>query len=616
MSIVLRVFIAVGVLFFAVMSVQGLATNAVVQPALRDAVLVNLEDHASGLTNSLVGLLDETEADLTVLSAHKSIEDYLTFLSFEDLDSAEESLSSLEGFLVRINAAKPQYRTMQVVANGKVALQLNDGQRTEVFEALDTSGLTEALAKGYVHRVRHGDAGLMLQSIGPLKVNGKVEGVIWISQPLDQRLQRFFADLDKQGYVGAISGAEGLIAKSEQPGAEQVANGDSGWVTSTVDMPRLGWRVTLGMDEKQAYAALDRLLWVALGIGGVSLVVAIVVLRILLAYLFTRPINEFTERMCDIARGEGDLTRTMRASGGKDEFSRMAEAFNHFVGKIRETVQGVQEMANRMAEESSQLTGVCGAAENNVVHQQEDLDQVATAMNEMTATIHEVAKTTAHAAGNADQTNDEAKQGRRTVETTIETIHSLAREVEQASQVIGKLEADSEAIGAILDVIREIADQTNLLALNAAIEAARAGEQGRGFAVVADEVRTLASRTQKSTEEIQQMIVQLQNSAKNATQVMEAGRRRTESSVAQVAEAGEILLAITRAVGNIADLNTQIATSAEEQTAVSEDINRRLVNINQLAADSAEGVKETYAFSERLAEMSGRLRTIVGQFKV
>ena len=623
MSLATRIFVAVGVLFLVVMSAQGLSTHAVVQPALRGSVHDGMEVQARVLAENLASLLEQTEADMTVLSAHKAIEDYLTFIAFEDLDSAEESINAMEAFLVRVFKAKPAFAKVQVVAHKDPVLQLNGGQRTmqyDNFAVADEAERVRAADAGArrVHRVERVDGKLTLISAGPLEVNDKVEGMVWIVQTIDSRISGFMEQLARKGYAGAVGDARGVVAATAgAPAGELLGGGAEGWVSAPVGLERLGWRVVVAMEESRAFAALDKLFTVGFGVGAVALVLAIGILRLLINLLLVRPLECFTERMRDLAEGEGDLTiRVGGDSKKKDEFTAMAAAFDLFVSKIRDTVAGVQSAAVNLAEEAEKLTTVCGEAEHNVVRQRGDLDQVATAVTEMTASIHEVARTTNDASGRADETDRMAKHGHEVVDKTVTGIQELAREVERAVEVTRELESDSEAIGTILDVIRGIAEQTNLLALNAAIEAARAGEQGRGFAVVADEVRTLASRTQQSTEEIQQMIEKLQQSSRNATTVMEAGRSRTEASVAGVTEAGESLTGIAQSVSRIAALNGQIATASEEQTSVSEDINQRIVTIAQLAESSADGVEQTYAFSERLAHMAGELRASVEQFKV
>jgi methyl-accepting chemotaxis protein len=237
-------------------------------------------------------------------------------------------------------------------------------------------------------------------------------------------------------------------------------------------------------------------------------------------------------------------------------------------------------------------------------------------MNEMAATVQEVSRNAQYAADGALKADEEARNGAAVVTETIAAINSLSGNVENASEVIQRLEAESENIGSVLDVIRGIAEQTNLLALNAAIEAARAGEQGRGFAVVADEVRTLASRTQQSTSEIQEMIERLQQGSKNAVAVMEEGRRQTQAGVEQAARAGQTLQDITAAITSIRDLNTQIASAAEQQASVAEEINRSIVSINEVADETSLGMREAAMSSNQLTQYASQLQSLVERFEV
>jgi methyl-accepting chemotaxis protein len=251
-----------------------------------------------------------------------------------------------------------------------------------------------------------------------------------------------------------------------------------------------------------------------------------------------------------------------------------------------------------------------------VERQRADTDQVATAINQMSATIQEVASNAAKAEHTAAEADERATQGRDVVSENTVAIETFAEEVDHAAQVIHKLEQESEGIGAILDVIRGIADQTNLLALNAAIEAARAGEQGRGFAVVADEVRSLAQKTQQSTEEIQKLIEQLQAGAGDAVTVVESQRERASESVIRAEKVHEVLQDVSGLISAIKDMNMQIASAAEEHSQVTEEVNERVVSI----AKSSETVAEGAASLEGAAEMQnghvGRLRELVAAFKI
>ena len=234
----------------------------------------------------------------------------------------------------------------------------------------------------------------------------------------------------------------------------------------------------------------------------------------------------------------------------------------------------------------------------------------------MNATVHDVAHNAVHAAEATREADQSSTQGKAVVDKTVDAIGEIAAEVEQAAQVIHELERESENIGSVLDVIKSIAEQTNLLALNAAIEAARAGEQGRGFAVVADEVRTLAGRTQASTAEIEEMITRLQSGANNAVNVMESSKTKTNIGVEQAAAAGSALEDITTAVDRIAEMNTQIASAAEEQSAVTEEINRNVANISEIAEHTSTGAEQTAQASEGLSRLASQLNAVVVQFRV
>ncbi len=317
----------------------------------------------------------------------------------------------------------------------------------------------------------------------------------------------------------------------------------------------------------------------------------------------------------DMAQGDGDLTQRLQASGN-DEVGQLVSSFNTFVGKLQGLIGEIVGSIAQLSAAAEEMSAVSAECNSSVSQQLAETEQVATAMNEMTDTVQEVARNATQASESAHNASAEADEGRKVVDETMSSITALADEVEKAAETIQKLEHDSENIGSVLDVIRGISEQTNLLALNAAIEAARAGEQGRGFAVVADEVRTLASRTQESTLEIQSMIESLQSGAAQAVSVMEQGRNQAKISVDNAARAGESLRAITGSVTNISDMNTQIASAAEEQSSVAEEIDRNVTNISQLGNQTADGAKQTAVSSHEMAQLAVQLQSLVGQFKV
>jgi len=312
---------------------------------------------------------------------------------------------------------------------------------------------------------------------------------------------------------------------------------------------------------------------------------------------------------------DGDFSGAI-ASSSSDEIGQIASAAERMQVDISDMVQRINQSVYTLSTSAEEMSHVSDQANQAMMAQRQETDQVATAMNQMTATVHEVAQNAQLAADSASQANAEVSTGQSVVNDAIRAIGSLVQKVEQASDVIHNLESDSVEIGSVLDVIRSIAEQTNLLALNAAIEAARAGEQGRGFAVVADEVRVLAQRTQTSTEEIQKMIERLQSGSQEAVEAMNQSRSQADVTRDTAAKAGEVLTAITSSVANINDMNTLIASAAEEQNAVAEEVNRNVVNISQASETTAESVASTARSSEDLRNVAEELKHVVSRLKV
>lgn len=361
--------------------------------------------------------------------------------------------------------------------------------------------------------------------------------------------------------------------------------------------------------SREAKSSLVESSTVALVVAVVTIMIALMMLRSVLGQ-----VNVLHDTMEDIEKNS-DLTLRVDVKSS-DEIGEMAATFNLMMDKFRDIIHQVAGSIHQLTTSAEEMMAVTKQTDQGVNEQRRETDQVATAMTEMAATVQQVAQGATSAAQAAQDADQEAGSGRQVVTASMDSINILAQEVQNAADVIQKLAADSEQIGSVLDVIKGIADQTNLLALNAAIEAARAGEQGRGFAVVADEVRTLAQRTQESAGEIEGMIERLQSGAEKAVTVMENGRTQAVVSVEQAEKAVASLEAITKAVISINDLNTQIASAAEQQTAVADEINGNIHNISQVAEHTSMSTNETKATGEHLADLAVKLRATVDQFKV
>lgn len=409
----------------------------------------------------------------------------------------------------------------------------------------------------------------------------------------------------------ATSGKSGVAGILDYRGVEVLS------AYAPINIPGVNWGIISELDMEEAHRA-D----VALGntMRNTSLLVAIiniaiaVGLAILFATSMTRPIKRMSDTVNDIAEN-ADLTQRVDIKS-KDELGVIATALNHMLDRFSSSIGEVSGATSQLASAAEEMSAITTQTTEGTQRQQVETSNVATAMNQMTATVQEVARNATEASEAANYAQQQTRSGDDVVKRSISSINKLASEVEGAVEVINKLESDSHNIGAVVDVITDIAEQTNLLALNAAIEAARAGEQGRGFAVVADEVRTLASRTQQSTEEIRSMVESLQAASKGAATVMNHSKDYASETVKLAQEAGSSLSSIAEAVKRITDMNHLIASSAEEQNAVADEINRNVTVISDIANETADGSNHVASASEQLAHLATELQAQVTQFKL
>ncbi len=345
----------------------------------------------------------------------------------------------------------------------------------------------------------------------------------------------------------------------------------------------------------------------------------LVVLGLLVAWWISGQIRKrlktVVDAMDEVAVGDGNLSRRLDESG-KDEMARLAHGFNRFVHKIKGVVDLVIESSTSLASEAMAMSTATTKTKQGAIQQQADTQQMAEAIGQMTRLVEEITRHADAATDCANSAREKAVAGKQVVDQAVQAVNALASEVSEAAEEIQTLEQESESIDEVLSVIREITEQTNLLALNAAIEAARAGEQGRGFAVVADEVRNLAIRTQQGTQNIQQRIEQFKAHAGKAVVVMQKSRERAGEVTSKAGEAGEALQEITLAVNTINDMNLNISTSTASQAEVADDINHRIITISQIAEQTSADAVATSASSHELSLMAAQLKDLVTQFLI
>lgn len=366
--------------------------------------------------------------------------------------------------------------------------------------------------------------------------------------------------------------------------------------------------------QQQAEAKFQRQVWISLGTT-----LAVIIFAGLIVLWVTgramQPLNHMVEALKDIAAGGGDLTARLDVTAN-DEIGDLATAFNDFMAKLQQLIGEIQQVATHVDKASHALQQQTEAAGGQMVQHSRETDQVVAAVTELSASAREVANNTINTAEATQEATNQTQAAQLEVDTVVSSIEQLAGDVDSAAQAMDVLNEQAEQINSVLSVIGAIAEQTNLLALNAAIEAARAGEQGRGFAVVADEVRSLAGRTQQSTQEINQMLAELQSGTRKAVEAMAVSQQRSQTTLGESHKITESLATVTEAVACINTMGTQTATAAEEQSCVAEEINTNLVSIQQILSRLVEALSGTQAATAQLAASGEQMRSLVGQFRV
>jgi methyl-accepting chemotaxis protein len=390
----------------------------------------------------------------------------------------------------------------------------------------------------------------------------------------------------------------------------------SGWAHSdgALGYPGLGWSALVRVSEAESLAATNAIRFVLASVIGVTIVVVFVV-ALLFARMLSKPINLLVARLKDIAEGEGDLTQRVDQAR-KDELGELGKWFNTFVEKIHGVISEVGATAREVAGAATEIAASSEEMAQGIGEQNQQVTQISAAIEEMSSSIIEVARKSAEAAENAQESGKVAEEGGKVVTETIQGMNEISDAVTASAASVSELGKRGDQIGQIIEVINDIADQTNLLALNAAIEAARAGEHGRGFAVVADEVRKLADRTTKATEEIGESITAIQTETGQAVERMNAGTEQVKVGVDKATQAGRSLEKIVTGAQDVATMIRSIAAAAEQQSAASEQVSKGVQSVSAVTNQSAEGASQAAMAASQLSTKAEQLQALVGRFKL
>ena len=494
---------------------------------------------------------------------------------------------------------------------------MRDGQRA-VGTALDPQG--RAIATIRRGEAFYGQVDILgnpfLTGYAPIHdTQGQTIGVWYVGYRADLKvLEDAIRDsriLD-QGFIALVDDRGRVRMHSRHADArvvESLANQEvAGWTVRRMTFAPWGYSILAAYPDAEVSAIIGERITLVIAMALGILIIVVLLLRILTQRLILQPLAQAVKMAARIADGRLDNRVQVRSADEVGQLlsslEQMQTALRHFIGKVSQASEQVSQAA-------SELSGVTAQTVNGVMDQRSRTDQVAAAMTEMSATVAQVAGNAVETAEATRAADAQTEQGQQVVDNAVSAIQRLAGEIEQAASVMHALAEDSERIGGVLVVIRSIAEQTNLLALNAAIEAARAGEQGRGFAVVADEVRTLASRTQASTEEIQGMIERLQGGARQSVERVGAGQERARQGVELIQSVAQALKAISESVARINDMSAQIASASEQQSAVAEDVNGNVLRITEVAQVTSQNAQRTAAAAEQLGGLADELRSML-----
>lgn len=567
-----------------------------------EAVAQNVQTNLDGFVAQQQKLLDSFKSpdNLKLLNDQKAI-----------ITAYQQSLNKMREAYRNGNAARQVMGDKADIANAQISAldssvrQMPEStERFAQFEAVNSAKEQFQLAR-YEVRGYTGNVNAETEARAAAQIEKAIDGLKGLHAVFGASQQTALSSLETAlgAYRSAVQNYKAANANIVSARAEMTTQG-----TDIVTISDKLYDIQLQRRDAESAQARSLQLFSTLLALLVGIVAAVIITR-----QITRPLRETLAVVERIA--SGDLSHNIQVTR-RDELGVLQQGIQRMGTTLRELISGIRDGVTQIAAAAEELSAVTEQTSAGVNSQKIETDQVATAMHEMTATVQEVARNAEQASQAASAADGEARAGDKVVAEAIAQIERLAAEVARSTDAMTHLQQESNKIGSVMDVIKAVAEQTNLLALNAAIEAARAGEAGRGFAVVADEVRGLAQRTQKSTEEIEGLVAGLQNGTQQVAAVMNNSRSLTDSSVELTRKAGVSLENITRTVSNIQSMNQQIAAAAEQQSAVAEEISRSIVNVRDVSEQTAAASDETAKSSVELARLGGQLQQMVSHFRV
>ena len=412
-----------------------------------------------------------------------------------------------------------------------------------------------------------------------------------------------------------VADMDSIYARMNQAeGMSEVTMDGRAWFAQTVTSPALGWKFVGLIPQEEVFSTADRLRNFILVIA-VVLVIVFAVIGVVISRVIAKPIVAVTRGLEEIAEGGGDLTRRLQVRSA-DESGQMAAAFNRFVASVHDLVGDIKQSAGQINRQSDETQAMSAQMSDGADGQRNAIEQVSTAFNQMVATAHEVSRYCSDTASSADESQQQVNKGHRYIDETTQVVDKLGQAITDSNEAMRLLSDETENISSILDTIRGIAEQTNLLALNAAIEAARAGEQGRGFAVVADEVRTLAGRTAESTEQIDKLISAFVSRTTDVSEKLSSSLEYSQATTQATLQTGEVFAQIHKSVDAIRDMANQIAAAAEEQHQTAEEINQNMTDIHAGAGQTADNAGQLKANAQALSAVASGLDKLVSSYHV